>query len=740
MAFQNFLIAPLKSGIQTNRKPWLIADDAYQLLRNVYTWRGRVKKRWGARVLDQAHPVELQQQFTRLRINVGTTNNIGGAVGFAGNGTVRGIGQMFSIGNDYYTVDTLGTPSLLLSTNALAAGTYNTTTGAYSFVGATPLTTIYFYPATPVMHFGLYQQVNIDNEITIAFDQNYSYQYTQGIGWQRSGTVSQGLWSGSNSDFHWTTNWRGVLSSTYYMFVVNNIAADGIQYFGIVAGVPTWFVLAPPVTNNAGDTILTALIVEVFKGYMFLFNVLENVNNVPTRFANRIRISQFGSPIDVNAWNVDTGQGNFINAPTNESIISVQPLKDRMIVFFESSTYELVYTNNNVAPFVLQKINTELGVESTHSTIPFDKVVLGMGSTGAHACNGLNVQRIDDDIPNTIFDINNLNNGPLRVHGIRDYFEELAYWTYPSDSSAYRDSNVFPNKLLILDYINGTWANFDDSITTFGYFYLQNNYLVWQNIQQAWNQMDLPWNYGIGYNLFRSVIAGNQEGWTFVVTPDLSTNSMSLQITNIVAGANVVTMTVINHNITPTSPWIYINNIQSVGGNFTTLNGTIQSAVYVDENTIQVPLIGAADTYTGGGTLELVSTLEIYTKQYNFFSESARRCFIAYTDFYVDRTATGSIIVEYLSSTSLLPIAEQAFISDSLLGTNILETSPYILKPYEASQAQFWHRIYFQQDGENIQLHLYNSVSQMMDGTARNNGFVLNAMIFYAQPTAPIMF
>ena len=135
---QKFLIAPLKSGMQTNVKPWLIADDAYSILRNAYTWRGRVKKRVGGRVMNQGVPPAVQQQFTRLRINVGTTDFLGNAAGNVP-GVTFAVGQMFSIGPDYYTVNTAGNPSPLLATNPATAGTYSTNTGAFTFTGAVPI-------------------------------------------------------------------------------------------------------------------------------------------------------------------------------------------------------------------------------------------------------------------------------------------------------------------------------------------------------------------------------------------------------------------------------------------------------------------------------------------------------------------------------------------------------------------------------------------------------------------------
>ena len=730
---QKFLIAPLTQGQQSNIKPWLISNDAYQFLRNAYTWRGRVKKRVGAVVMDQSKPIDEQQQFTRLRVNVGTTDGFGNAAGNTPVGVTPAIGQMFSIGDDYYTVNALGNPADLLVTNPATAGTYNTTTRAYSFGAATINTIIYFYPSTPVMCLNLYNQSLINDEITIAFDTSFSYQYFNTIGWQRSGAATQGLWSGSDSQFHWTTNYRGATSANYIFFVVNNNAPDGIQYFDGT----NWFTLAPPVLNAAGDTLLTSLMVVSFKDRLLFLNpTINRIAGGNQTYSSQVVYSYIGSPFDASAFRQDiVGKGGYIEAPTKESIISCEFLKDRLIVSFENSTWELVYTNNQVLPFVFQKINTELGVESTHSIIAFDKVTIGMGSTGIHACSGINVQRVDDMIPYTVFDILNVNEGPQRVYGIRDYYEELCYWTYPSTQQAYEDSNIYPNRMLIYDYINNTWAFNDDSITALGYFYLQANVLVWSAITSTWREMTQTWADFESNALFRSVIAGNQQGWVFIIKPDLQRNCMSLQITDMVPAANNVVLTIINHNLVNES-YIYLTNIVDTGNMGIILNGTIQQVNYIDKNNIMINEAALNGVYEGGGTIERVSQVEITTKQYNFFPDAGNYTFIAYGDFYVDRTVAGAITVDYYASSSTQSMITDGTASGALIGTSILETSPYALRPLEQIQTQFWHRIYFQTTGETIQLKIYFSDAQMTDPDIVFSALILNGMLFYAKPDA----
>jgi len=196
-----------------------------------------------------------------------------------------------------------------------------------------------------------------------------------------------------------------------------------------------------------------------------------------TNFSNRARYCHYGSPFSINAWyepnqtdtagNVGDG-GGYIDAATEEEIISCEFIKDRLIVYFERSTWELAYTGNAVKPFTWQKINTELGSESQFSTVPFDKEVLTIGNTGVHACNGSNVARVDNNIPDQIFNIGDKNIGVQRVVGIRDYFAEMVYWAFPTDNENTNDK--YPNQVLVYNYKNGAWALNDDCITMFGYF------------------------------------------------------------------------------------------------------------------------------------------------------------------------------------------------------------------------------------------------------------------------------
>lgn len=734
MATDRFLIAPFdsNSGLQTSLKPFMIPDEAFAALNNAYCWRGRIRKRFGSRWLGNT------QDLTRLRIGLVTTNGSGNASNTVP-GIVFAIGQMFSIGSSFYTVYQTGTPAAMLIDGTGTTATYNTTTGAYVFTGAPANTQVFFYPALPVMGLATFQNNSVNNEPLIAFDTQFAYQYNSG--WDRLATGAA-LWAGSNSQFFWFTTYSGANASDYVLFVTNFNENEPMRYlFGT-----TWSNFAPRLSATGPLVLVSARILVIFKNRMLAFNTWESSGGgAAVNYSNRMRYSGANiSPIDAGGnfpWNQDTpGPGGGQDCPSKEAIITVEFVKDRLVVFLEQSTWEIVFTNNQQQPFAWQQINTELGAESTFSIVPFDKVAIGVGNVGIIACTGANVERIDDKIPDEVFSFHNVDAGVERVYGIRDYFVEMIYWTIPTTQAS--SDFPYPNKVLVYNYKNGTWALNDDSITAFGYFQPQTN-ILWSSTTVLWSSDD-TWGSGSLQALFRQVVAGNQQGWTFIVDAQEQVNAPALQITNLlilVAGSNIVTIDCINHNLHD-GDYVYFQDI-AASGNLTLLNGKIFPVIVSspeNPHTFSIdfgeppPIL--AGTYRGGGVMARVSQIQVLTKQYNFYMDQGRNAYVSKVDFLVDRTQDGEIQVDYYVSTSDLSMladsAPEPKGTGALLGTGVLETFPYPTVPFEASSSQLWHPYYLQADGEFIQLNIQLNDTQMRDPLVRLSPFQLHKLLFYA--------
>lgn len=735
-----FFIAPFdnNSGLQRNVKPFMITDQAFQNLNNAYAWRGRIRKRFGSRWLGNT------QLLTRLRIKVDTTDGGGTSSGTVPTGS-GAVGQMFSIGTNIFTVNVLGTPANLLIDGAASTATFNTTTGVFVFTGVPALTPVYWYPALPVMGMAtFFSDLTNNAQPLIAFDTMFAYVYT--AGWDRLGTGAAATWSGNNSQFFWFTTY--ISSANLPVLFVTNFNQNEAQYMRyLVSGTTTWVSFRPQL-DSTPTYLDAARILIPFQNRLLAFNTWEE-NGGKLQFAHRLRWSgpAGGDPTAVNAWRDDIpGNGGFLDCPTVENVVTVEFIKDRLIVFLEESTWEIVYTANQVNPFRWQQINTELGAEGTFSVVPFDKVVLGVGNLGLIACTGTNVDRIDDKIPDEVFDIHLSDQGPKRVYGIRDYFVEMVYWTFPDPVS--NASFPYPNRILVYNYKNGTWAFNDDSFTVFGYFQPSPSGILWSDSTVLWSS-STKWNSPTIQALFRQVAAGNQEGWTVIIDADEPVNAPALQITNITIGANnVLTLNVIDHNLRTGNEdqnpnYIYIQDVADDGNIGDNINNKIFPVLPLDPEdpnnfTIVLPVDPViTGTYLGGGVIARVSNIQLLTKQYNFYMDKGRNASVSKVDFLVDTTQYGAIQVDFYISTSDLPMltsSDPVVGTGSIVGTGVLETFPYTT--FEETSSQVWHPYYIQADGEFIQLDINMNDEQMRDVNIREQEFELHAMLFWAKPTA----
>ena len=731
-------------------------------------------------------------------------------------GTVLGnifkIGQGFSIGNTYYTVYQDGTPANMLRNDGVNnTATYNTTTGGFIILGGPANEPVYFYPAEPVMGLALYEIQPINNQPTFAFDTQFAYEFLSGF-WQYSGVqgyntitdtpTSSPQWHGTNTNFFWVENWDGVTPNVVVMFVSNfnahvpaPLATDdpiwsynnGIWavYSAPVPAVASVSPLVPAYTIVKGDGtfIFTARIIVNFKNRLLLLNTIEQIpGGINNAYVNRCRYSHNGSPfsqiivgsgtaaaIAPYAWlepnqtfSITNGSntavsigdgGGFIDATTEEAIISSEFIKDRLIVYFERSTWELAYTGNEIIPFVWQKLNTELGSEAPNSTVPFDKVILTIGSTGVHACNGSNVERIDTKIPEQIFEIDTTNQQVQRVCGIRDYYVEMVYWAFPSIDE--NPNDVFPNRILVYNYRNNSWSFNDDCITCFGYFE-QESGLTWENANYEWEIANTTWNSGVLEAQSRQVIAGNQEGFVFLVQADTSYNAPVMQLTGAINQNPLISMppmttglflTIVDHTL-QIGDFIYITNSSQ---DFLVPNATgVEASIFKIEQVLSPDVVfinGVAfpidsmtmlpELYTGGAFVARVSKIDIYSKQWNPYVDKGRDVYLAKIDFNVLKTTNGQVTVDYFPSyANNLSMLTQGMGTGSIMGTGVLELSPYARVPLENYQDQLWHQVYFQTQGSAIQIRIYYSDVQMLAMPISFSDFEIEGMILHTQATS----
>jgi hypothetical protein len=764
---KQIVIAGNQEGLQTRNRSFLLPSGAYPTLFNMYNRRQRLRKKRG--------------HITRGRLGrTFTASSLGnsGASPWSFNLftllSITETNKEIKLGSVTITIqagpDIVFTDQgdgTLTSPTAGNSGTINYFSGAVVLThtagaGVAAIVTLTYYPTLPVMGIWLREVTTINEEECIVFDTRYAY--TESLaGWNQIGTATWTVPTGTDANLFWATNYEGTAPSVRALYITNNV--DPIQY---LIGT-TWAQLQPQLDSTGGPVLLkTALVLAPFKSRLLAFNTLEGVAAGPnTRFLNRLRYSKAslrGPPTDANAWHADTpGLGGFIDAPTSEAIVSVQNLKDRLIVYFETSTWELVYTGNETLPFYFRQINRELGAESTFSIVPFDNGILGVGDVGIHACNGVQVVRIDEQIPDQVYKILNENNGPQRVSGIRDYVEEVVYWTYPDYSAYQADIGVtnkkFPNRVLLYNYTDSTWALLRESFTCYGYYQPGTDY-TWATLRyESWSVWNDPWDGGVIQSNVLNVLAGNQQGYLFQLNNQTSANAVSLTIQGF-PSANEITS--VDHNL-QVDDYFTISGELGVTITFTSPFATDKWTAFrvtsvVDKDTIEFDG-SVTGTYIGGGEITVLSNFDVFSKAFNDFFPMAQSIRFPYADFLFDasRADAGNPDADpVIPPTPAGEVSVYFYLNDNqvsanqpLQGTPTINLGGNALQPFTAVQNTIWYRKYANAVGQFIQYRLKHStdddvdleageVPQMRKSEVAQKDFILNAVILTADPSGRI--
>lgn len=518
--------------------------------------------------------------------------------------------------------------------------------------------------------------------------------------------------------------------------LTNSISAagDGIRWLD--QDKSGWVNFLPPVDST--NFLMGALMLIPYKGTIIALNTIEgSAYNTTNNYSQRARwfgpllgTPYYTTPVaanyqggaNPNAWRSDiAGNGGFIDATTNEQIVSAGFVKDTLIVYFERSTWQLRFTGNSSLPFVWEKINTELGAESTFSVVPFDKTTIAIGNVGIHACDSINVERIDQRIPDEVFSIENQNNGPQRVYGIRDYYNQLVYWSVP-----YRGINTevevdpgqvvtFPNKLLVYNYVDGSYSFFNDSFTCFGYFQPSDD-VTWGANLDEWQAANYLWVTAQDNALMLNTIGGNQQGFVEILSQSTS-NDSSLFISNI-SGS---TITSPNHNLTEGQ---FIKLISASG--ISSGVGSIFKILSTTQNTLTINGV-LTGTFTGSGKFSIVSNISILTKKFNPFISEGAQCRLGYVDFYVDKTTNGQVTVDlYINEDSSVPINY----TNDILST--YPESTYSISPDTSLvNAKLWKRLYFEDISQLFQFKIYMDDQQMVVDNIIESDFALHGLILW---------
>jgi hypothetical protein len=724
-------ITGMQTGLVQSREEFLLPNDAYPKLINAYVWRERIIRKQGCKLLGR-----LQRDLSGQPL--GSTD---GAGAFSGNiktllslestGQISPTTLSISVGSQTFT-DTLGNG--VLSNGGSGTGTINYSSASLTVqtnptLAATAITASFtYFPGLPVMGLRLREIASISLTPTIAFDTKYAYQF---IGSSWSEWIPGTTWTGFDYNFFWTTNfWNSSTNNNPIFWVTNFSDNDPIRYTDSL----TWTNFIPSLNSANTQYLQQCLCIAPFRGRLIVFNTVEGPSSSTpfigsVTYQQRVRWASIGNPLTSTAWYTTPGNGGFIDIPTSEAITSVGFVRDNLVIYCERSTWQLRYTQNAIAPFAIERVNSELGAASTFSAIQFDTSLVGIGDKGVVECDAFKSFRIDPQIIDLYTYFNIQNNGTQRITGVRDFINQLAFWTFPYEPTQSQYANTYPNSRLVYNYENKSWATFTDSYTVLGTFQPLTS-ITWEEATYSWESQNYPW---INKNaLILDTIGGNQQGYVEYLDYQTS-NDVSLAITDIISAFGPTTLTVPNHNLYE-GAIIQISGIP-VGTGYESLNydASTNTPVFAvvpvtDTNTLKlytynpatdafdIPQIDPIQTFVGYGQVTVRDNFVIQSKKFNFMDEG-QNIQLGHLDILMNTTSQGGInmnvYLDYNDSTPINILPENRNPSTGTPDTffnSVIPTSQSLGIQTDKS----WHRVFCPVRGSFVTISYNLSNSQMI--------------------------
>ncbi len=752
------------SGLETLHEPFLLPEKAFPLLDDAYVWRGRVKRRLGFQHLGRLRLV----LTGRALGNTGASPwafNIFTILGIVGepNAEIQVGSVVITIaGPIVFTDNSDGTLTSLTPGNS---GTINYETWDVVLThtagpGVAVTIDFSYYPNLPVMGLPNQQTTQINENNLIAFDEKYAYRFNAGQ-FERLPSTLPVTWNSNDEEFFWCLNY-GKVNNNIVLWETNFHPTDPMYYWDTI----TWTLFAPILRPDFAvnpTRLQQARILIGYKERLIVMNTYEGRTiATATNFPNRIRFSADAFQMfnqgavgpgpawtTVSDWADDVpGRGGFIDLPTTEQIITAEFIHDVLLIKTERQSWKLIFTGNKNLPFYYERINRFFGCESTFSIVPFDHGVLAVGNYGLTIDDSVNVVRIDDRIPDTVLSFNNDAGSVKRVHGIKDYGEQVVYWNYPSVYTGSATGTVFPDKMLVYNYKNNTFATFNDSFTCFGYFQFASDE-TWSELNYlTWNDWNRAWDAGSAQSQYPHVCAGNQQGYVSVLNQG-TYNDFSLSVTNINSGVSPTVFTIPNHNL-KTGRFIELTDIISgLVPDYTTLNSHVFKVQALTADTMNLIQddgnfvdFGVAGNYIGNGKATVLNNINITTKTFAPYYEAGSQVRVGYLDFLLDKTTNGEVSVNFnIDECTSLPINIDSASVDGNLGSNVLYTKPenLTLIPFQANQSKILHRVYIQSISQNFSINITMTDQQMFSKAINSSAFTMHAMVIYLSKNARLV-
>lgn len=532
MAYKPFLISNMRQGQILGIKPWLLPEDAFELVENASLRRGVLEKRRGktefaATTLDDDGAAifeddcadddtgDYTEQANATLVHNGSiyrygTSNTTNTLVFKTVAVTTVVDTLYRYSTTISDGD-VNTKSFRLRAGTAAAGAQlgesvvfttdgvptevelvfraTTTTSFLTFTsndtnygGYITLDSIDFFAVAsgsgnPIVGiFPFIESTGVETLMVTDTKRLFEYNASTTVLDDKDGA---NYWTGDQSNFISSDNYEGIV------YMTNN--KDQMRkYNGTAVSV---FVVD---IDGGGNDLNFCLHVVVNKERLILFRTSES----GVLYPQRVRWSAIG---DAATWTGD----EFVDAPTSEWIRGVKRLKDDIVVFFDRSIWMLKYTGNNTLPFRWERISDIGGSIAEFGTVVRGDKSFSIAKTNVIGADEFSAAKVDQKNPDAIFDIDGDNAG--LVFGGR--FDELQqfWWLYPVDGSSSQD------RVLAINYDDWSWSVYKITLTCLGFYQAQDSD-TWASITGTWAEAEGAWVGGATQAGFPLAIGGDEDG------------------------------------------------------------------------------------------------------------------------------------------------------------------------------------------------------------------------------------
>ncbi len=316
--------------------------------------------------------------------------------------------------------------------------------------------------------------------------------------------------SGDNTDFFWIENWT--LGGEARTYITNN--NDPIQIYDGTHLRQLSIDIGLESARAGVNDVNSALLIFVVKERIVIFSTVEDAE-----YRQRARWSSIKDP---QSWPTS----NFKDAPTEDFIVSADFLGDDLYVWFENSVWRFVWTGDSVNPFEWERVSAQDGAIAQMSLTTRNNIQRAIGPTKILANNGNVIGSIDEKVPDVVLDWNP-DSAPFSFSADIEEQRQI-YFTYARpETVADGNGDKFPDRALVLNYEDNSWATHRHDIHSMGFSSLEST-VTW-DLDLAWEDIDFSWSSASQVSGFPFTIIGDHSGLILQLNASGSDNGSAIE-------------------------------------------------------------------------------------------------------------------------------------------------------------------------------------------------------------------